>query len=38
MRFTTTIPATDKRLKILSSVIGQMSDGIWEKTRYMEKY
>ena len=38
MRFTTTIPATDKRLKILSSVIGQMSDGIWENTRSMEKY
>lgn len=38
MKFTTTIPATDKRLKILSSVIGQMSDGIWENTRSMEKY
>lgn len=38
MRFTTTIPATNKRLKILSSVIGQMSDGIWENTRSMEKY
>lgn len=38
MRFTTNIPATDKRLKILGSVIGQMSDGIWENTRSMEKY
>ena len=38
MRFNTSIPATDKRLKILSSVIGQMSDGIWENTRSMEKY
>lgn len=38
MKFTTTIPATDKRLAILSSVIGQMSDGIWENTRSMEKY
>ena len=38
MKFTTSIPATDKRLKILSSVIGQMSDGIWENTRSMEKY
>lgn len=38
MRFTTTIPATNKRLHILGSVIGQMSDGIWENTRSMEKY
>jgi hypothetical protein len=38
MRITTTIPATNKRLNILSSVIGQMSDGIWENTRSMEKY
>ena len=38
MRITTTIPATSKRLNILSSVIGQMSDGIWENTRSMEKY
>jgi hypothetical protein len=38
MKFNTSIPATEKRLKILSSVIGQMSDGIWENTRSMEKY
>ena len=38
MRFNTSIPATDKRLNILSSVIGQMSDGIWENTRSMERY
>jgi hypothetical protein len=34
----TGIKATDKRLSILGSVIGQMSDGIWENTRSMEKY
>ena len=38
MRINTNIPATDKRLEILCSVIGQMSDGIWENTRSMEKY
>lgn len=38
MRITTHIKSTDKRLNILSSVIGQMSDGIWENTRSMEKY
>jgi hypothetical protein len=38
MKFTTYIPATDKRLEILGSVIGQLSDGIWENTRSMEKY
>ena len=38
MRLTTHIKSTDKRLNILSSVIGQMSDGIWENTRSMEKY
>lgn len=38
MRINTNIPATDKRLEILGSVIGQMSDGIWENTRSMEKY
>ena len=34
----TGIKATDKRLSILGSVIGQMSDGIWENVRAMEKY
>ena len=38
MRITTHIKSTAKRLNILSSVIGQMSDGIWENTRSMEKY
>ena len=38
MRITTHIKADDKKLNILSSVIGQMSDGIWENTRSMEKY
>jgi hypothetical protein len=38
MKINTGIPATDKRLNILGSVIGQMSDGIWENTRSMEKY
>ena len=38
MRVTTHIKSTEKRLNILSSVIGQMSDGIWENTRSMEKY
>lgn len=34
----TGIKATDKRLSILGSVLGQMSDGIWENTRAMERY
>ena len=38
MKINTGIPATDKRLSILGSVIGQLSDGIWENTRSMEKY
>lgn len=38
MRINTGIRATEKNLSILRSVIGQMSDGIWENTRAMEKY
>ena len=38
MKLTTYIKANTKRQNILSSVIGQMSDGIWENTRSMEKY
>ena len=38
MKINTGIAATDKRMNILGSVIGQMSDGIWENTRSMEKY
>ena len=38
MRITTHIKANPKRQNILDSVIGQMSDGIWENTRSMEKY
>jgi hypothetical protein len=38
MKITTCIKSTPKRLAILSSVIGQMSDGIWENSRAMEKY
>lgn len=38
MEFTTYIKVTPKVKDILSSVIGQMSDGIWENTRSMEKY
>lgn len=34
----TGIKATPKFREILGSVIGQMSDGIWENTRSMEKY
>ena len=34
----TGIKANPKFIEILSSVIGQMSDGIWENTRSMEKY
>jgi hypothetical protein len=38
MAINTGIKANDKFLNILSSIIGQMSDGIWENTRSMEKY
>ena len=38
MKITTHIKCTGKRLDILGSVIGQMSDGIWENSRAMEKY
>jgi hypothetical protein len=38
MSINTGIKANDKFMSILSSVIGQMSDGIWENTRSMEKY
>jgi hypothetical protein len=38
MKIITHIKADDKKLSILGSVIGQMSDGIWENTRSMEKY
>jgi hypothetical protein len=38
MKIITHIKANNKRQNILSSVIGQMSDGIWENTRSMEKY
>lgn len=38
MKINTRIPATKKRLEIIGSVIGQLSDGIWENTRSMEKY
>lgn len=38
MKITTHITSTPKRLAILGSVIGQMSDGIWENIRSMEKY
>lgn len=38
MKITTHIKADDKKLNILGSVIGQMSDGIWENTRSMQKY
>ncbi len=38
MKITTHIKSTPKRLDILGSVIGQMSDGIWENSRSMEKY
>jgi hypothetical protein len=34
----TGIKANEKFLAILSSVMGQMSDGIWENSRSMEKY
>lgn len=38
MKIITTIPYTSKRADILGSVIGQLSDGIWENSRSMEKY
>ena len=38
MRINTGIKATDNFMSILNGVIGQMSDGIWENTRSMEKY
>jgi hypothetical protein len=38
MRIVTTVKADPKYLDILNSCIGQMSDGIWENTRSMEKY
>lgn len=38
MIINTGIKANDKFIDILSSVLGQMSDGIWENTRSMEKY
>lgn len=37
-RFNTGIQATPQFRDILSSIIGQMSDGIWENTRSMERY
>lgn len=38
MKINTGIKATTKFMEIMGSVIGQMSDGIWENTRTMEKY
>ena len=38
MRVNTHIISNKKFMEILNSVIGQMSDGIWENTRSMEKY
>ena len=38
MKVITSIPYTSKRADILGSVIGQLSDGIWENTRSMQKY
>ena len=38
MVINTGIKATSKFKEILGSVVGQMSDGIWENTRSMEKY
>lgn len=38
MKIITTIPYNSKRADILGSVIGQLSDGIWENSRTMEKY
>lgn len=34
----TSIEATPKNLGILGSVLGQLSDGIWENSRGMQKY
>lgn len=38
MKVVTRIPSTPKRLSILGSVMGQMSDGIWENSTSMRKY
>lgn len=38
MKIITTIPYTSRRADILGSVMGQLSDGIWENSRHMEKY
>lgn len=38
MKIITTIPYTKKRADILESVIGQLSDGIWENNNSMRKY
>ena len=38
MKIDTGILATPARFDILGSVIGQLSDGIWENSRSMEKY
>lgn len=38
MKIITKIPYTAKRADILGSVIGQLSDGIWENTNSMRKY
>jgi hypothetical protein len=38
MKIVTHIKSNNQRLNILGSVIGQMSDGIWENSRAMEKY
>ena len=38
MAINTGIKANDKFMEILRACIGQMSDGIWENTRSMEKY
>lgn len=38
MVINTGVKANSKFMEILNSVIGQMSDGIWENTRSMEKY
>jgi hypothetical protein len=38
MRVNTGIKADPKFMTILNACIGQMSDGIWENTRSMEKY
>ena len=38
MKIVTHIKSNKQRLDILGSVIGQMSDGIWENTVAMKKY